>query len=203
MKYQYNKENLSPRGDLRLRLIAKARELLEADGCAPLTLRGVARAVGVSHMAPYRHFKDKDELLAAVAEEGFKELTRRLDNGVKTDQQGVAYVTFGIDNPALYRLMFGEQFTPAGRFPALDVASAEAFARCASIADNNVGDAGQKNTTPYGAWALWACVHGLASLIIDGRILLSADPKRREAEISEILQRSAPSCPSLADASRA
>lgn len=200
---QIDKQDLAPKAGLRPLLIAKARELLEAEGCAALTLRGVARGVNVSHMAPYRHFKDKDELLAAVAEEGFKELTRCLDLGAQTNRQGVAYVTFGIDNPALYRLMFRERFTPAGRFPALDAAGAEAFARCANIISDHVDSAHRKDAAFYPAWALWASVHGLASLIIDGRIRLSADPKLRDAEISAILQSATPSCPTTDAAAKA
>ncbi len=186
---QSDSESTPARADLRARLIRAARALLETQGREELTLRGVARAVGVSHMAPYRRFKDKDDLLAAVAEEGFKELAQRLDTASEGETTGVAYVAFALDNPALYRLMFGAQFTPAGRFPALDAASAQAFAFCADIAGGDANELAQENASPYAAWALWASVHGLASLIIDGRIPLSTDPARRDAEISEILGR--------------
>ena len=71
-----------PREDgegLKARLVASARDLLEREGLEAASLRGAARGAGVSHMAPYRHFKDKDELLAAVAEQGFREMTQFID----------------------------------------------------------------------------------------------------------------------------
>ncbi len=119
---------------LKTRLIVAARDLLEREGLDAATLRATARRAGVSHMAPYRHFKDKDELLAAVAEQGFREMTRFIDaapgEGRARDAAGLAYVSFALDNPALYRLMFGANLSPRARFPGLVAAGGEAFARC-------------------------------------------------------------------------
>src|SRR5262245_40005842 len=65
-------------GDLRRALLEAALELIRAEGQAVLTLREVARRAGVTHAAPYRHFKNKEALLAAVAEEGFRDMTQRM-----------------------------------------------------------------------------------------------------------------------------
>src|ERR1700678_3123762 len=89
-------------GDLSRALVAAGRRILEAEGPAALSLRAVAREAGVSPAAPYHHFKDKSDLLAAVAEEGWHELGDAIAKGrtVATDPRlalheiGVAYVTF-------------------------------------------------------------------------------------------------------------
>lgn len=101
-------------GDLRRALIDAARRLLESEGPNALSLRAVAREAGVSPAAPYHHFKDKSELLDAVAHEGWDLLNelmtqarkREASVGDKLTALGVAYVRFARDNPALYRVMY-------------------------------------------------------------------------------------------------
>ena len=96
-------------GDLRRALIDAARRLLETEGPTALSLRAVAREAGVSPAAPYHHFKDKGELLDAVAHEGWDLLNdlmtaaRANEDSVRTKLTalGVAYVRFARDNPAL------------------------------------------------------------------------------------------------------
>ena len=101
-------------GDLRRALIDAARRILEAEGPSALSLRAVAREAGVSPAAPYHHFKDKGELLDAVAMEGWDMLdvviARAKDQASSPadalDEIGVSYVCFARDNPALYRVMY-------------------------------------------------------------------------------------------------
>lgn len=101
-------------GDLRRALVAAAQRILEAEGPAALSLRAVAREAGVSPAAPYHHFKDKNELLEAVAHEGWNALDAammkaRADAKTPRDRMtalGVGYVCFARDNPALYRVMY-------------------------------------------------------------------------------------------------
>jgi AcrR family transcriptional regulator len=101
-------------GDLSRALVAAGRRILEAEGAAALSLRAVAREAGVSPAAPYHHFKDKCELLDAVADEGWNELGEAIakaraaaaDARLALTEIGVAYVAFARKNPALYRLMY-------------------------------------------------------------------------------------------------
>jgi AcrR family transcriptional regulator len=101
-------------GDLRRALILAAERVLERDGPNALSLRGVAREAGVSAAAPYHHFKDKDELLAAVAHQGFEMLAEAMAKAADAHEDpmrrvnaiGVAYVCFARDNRALYHLMY-------------------------------------------------------------------------------------------------
>ena len=102
-------------GDLRDALVRAARTILEKQGLAALSLRGAARAAGVSPAAPYHHFPDKHSLLDAVAVQGFDALTSAMDKrmakkkdpSARLDASGVGYVVFALENPALFRLMFG------------------------------------------------------------------------------------------------
>lgn len=101
-------------GDLSRALVDAARKILETDGPSALSLRAVAREAGVSPAAPYHHFKDKSELLEAVAHEGWVELDQALskarasteNTSARMTNLGVAYVCFARDNPALYRVMY-------------------------------------------------------------------------------------------------
>ncbi len=101
-------------GDLSRALVDAARKILETDGPAALSLRAVAREAGVSPAAPYHHFKDKAELLEAVAHEGWVELDLALSKARAATEHpsermsnlGVAYVCFARDNPAIYRVMY-------------------------------------------------------------------------------------------------
>jgi AcrR family transcriptional regulator len=101
-------------GDLSRALVEAARRILESQGLTALSLRAVAREAGVSPAAPYHHFKDKDQLLEAVAHEGWTALDAALAQARAEAKNardrltsiGVAYVCFARDNPALYRVMY-------------------------------------------------------------------------------------------------
>lgn len=101
-------------GDLSRALILAGRRILEKEGPAALSLRAVAREAGVSPAAPYHHFKDKGDLLIAVASEGWQELGEAIAKarGAASEPRhgigeiGFAYVTFARKNPNLYRLMY-------------------------------------------------------------------------------------------------
>ncbi len=100
-------------GDLRRALIDVARKVLESEGPSTLSLRAVAREIGVSPAAPYHHFKDKAELLGAISDEGWRSLHARMvqakaeaANRDRLAALGGAYVAFARENPALYRVMY-------------------------------------------------------------------------------------------------
>src|SRR5262245_24493316 len=104
-------------GDLPPALLRAAGKILEKEGVGALSLRELARRAGVSHNAPYRHFPDRDSLLAALAAEGFVELRQELERQGGTDA-GVAYVRFALAHPQRFRLMFGGQVS-YDRYPDL------------------------------------------------------------------------------------
>ncbi len=183
--------------DLKRRLTQAARDILAREGLAGLSLRGAARACGVSHMAPYRHFASKDDLLAAVAAQGFHDLSAALDAAAARSggdlaslELGVAYVLFACDNPSLYRLMFGPTLDPCDRFPELTAAGQAAFARCVAAAralGHDCAPPAEGEPPPPAAAALWAQAHGLSSLAIDRLIPLPDDLARRREFITQVL----------------
>lgn len=159
-------------GNLRPALVAAALERIESHGAEGVTLRAVAAQVGVSHAAPYAHFRDKNALLAAVAAAGFRELHARLRASRKARRRGnalarlgVAYVAFAREHPALYALMFGSDVGQA-RSQELDEASEAAWRELQETVAAEVVPS-QAHSAAVAAWSL---VHGLASLLAAGRI---------------------------------
>ena len=173
-----DRERTYHHGDLRAALVAAALDLLEAGGEAALSLRAVARACGVSAMAPYRHFARKEDLLEAVAARGFADLAARLEaadaaaeGGEALAAQGAAYVTFACRHPALFRLMFMR--------PCRGPVGSEAYRILERRAAALAGPAMGAEDLTLAAWSL---VHGLAALILDRRVPL-------EGEAAEALAR--------------
>lgn len=157
-------------GDLRAALVSAALELLGESDVGAVSLRGVARRAGVSAMAPYRHYPDKEALLAAVAQTGFEGLRVALtlaDSTSPTDEallaQGVAYVQYAMDNPVLFRLMFG----PPRRDTHIDLMASNETAFSVLVrrmAQQTTSAELQSQVLGY-----WSLVHGLAMLILDGQ----------------------------------
>jgi AcrR family transcriptional regulator len=168
-------------GDLRNALVTAAVELVEGSSPEELTLREVSRRVGVNHRAAYRHFKDKTALLAAVAEDGYRALLANMKESLDAARGGdrserlmrlaLAYVTFAIDQPARYRIMFGRRLNEDGRFPALEELVAEAY----ELLTNEV-KAGQTARQLRHVlvrelvFGFWSMVHGFSSLAIVRRL---------------------------------
>lgn len=161
-------------GNLREALIRAALELIATKGPAGFTFAEAARFAGVSPAAPYRHFRDRDELMASVALRGFEQfeaaLARAWDDGrpdafVALDRLGKAYLDFAHAQPAFYSAMF-EAGAPAGVSPALREAGDRAFAVMRAAADKLCVSMPQAQRPPalMVALHLWSTAHGIASL---------------------------------------
>jgi AcrR family transcriptional regulator len=160
-------------GDLRAALIEAGLTLLEARTADDLSLREVARAVGVSATAVYRHFPDKGALMTALAGEGLARLAAAqhaasdaAGGGVAGfSATGAAYVRFALANPALFRLIFANPGSIKLQVHAQeDDAMAFLRANAALLAEGKGGDA------QVIALQAWAIVHGLAMLMLDGHV---------------------------------
>ncbi|MDT5162715.1 MAG: hypothetical protein QOD59_5445 [Mycobacterium sp.] len=158
-------------GDLRAACLRAAMELLEDDGAAGLSVRAVARRAGVSPGAPYRHYADRDALVSAVAAEGYRELAGCLSAAHPSPSTpedlaavAVAYVQFALEHRALFRTMFSDP---------CDGDSSERVAATTAIAEY-VGALVRRafhGVDPDAlSTALWAVVHGLAFLYLDGKL---------------------------------
>jgi AcrR family transcriptional regulator len=166
-------------GNLRRALLDEALATIRAQGVNGLTLREIGARLGVSRTALYRHFADKRALLTAVATEGFRMLRRQLvaawEEGGRGDAaflaMGVAYVRFAVANPSHYRVMFGGVVDPQARDPELAAEAAGAFQALVDALATLQHDAVfQPDDTVLMARYVWALVHGLAILGIDGQL---------------------------------
>ncbi len=160
-------------GDLSRALVDAARRILEAEGPQALSLRAVAREAGVSPAAPYHHFKDKGELLKAIAHEGWDQLGEQmrqaLDEAKTADERrtsmGLAYVKFAQANPALYRVM-GDVNRSYDDHDSKDMKDDESSAYSfvhRSIAAGSHGQASPLDVE-LATIAAWCAAHGLAEL---------------------------------------
>ena len=177
-------------GDLKASLIKAANDILQREGAEALSLRAIAAEVGVSHMAPYAHFKNKQELLKGVVEAGFVKMATSMECCVENSDAeplppmelvlayGASYLEFAMANPQLYRLMLGQVETQ-GRKSKSDKSGDDeitssftensnrpfvllraAFAQL----DNN------EDKVKARALGAWSMVHGMAALMLEGHI---------------------------------
>ena len=156
-------------GNLPVALQTAAREILNENGLHAVGLRETARRVGVSATAAYRHFTNKEDLLASVAADGFHELAAAMQSATRGAnplvQGGLAYIEFANQNPGLFRLMFGPLLAERAKYPALQAASAGVEAMLV----RGVTDLDPRPLHDnQAAMAAWGLVHGLAHLIVDG-----------------------------------
>jgi AcrR family transcriptional regulator len=184
-------------GDLRRTIVAAAVELVRETQSVEFSIRELARRAGVSHNAPYKHFADKRELLAAVSAQGFEMLAARMaaaGNVRSSPRKRITsmardYVRQGIENPALYRLMFGGYLTgPDDERPAVERAAA--FTTRALLADaisngalgEPIANTVRNERKIDGAILVyWSLLHGLTLLLIDRLV----GPTEKADELSE------------------
>ncbi|MDF3308812.1 TetR/AcrR family transcriptional regulator [Rhodococcus sp. T2V] len=183
-------------GDLPSALVRAAMDLLEEDGASELSLRAAARRAGVSTAAPYRHFADRTALVSAVAAVGYRELAEHLaaahpapTTAEDLTAVAIAYVQFALTRPGLFRVMFAEPCDPN---------SPERVAAASAITEylTSVVRQAVPNSDPDGmATAMWALVHGLAFLHLDGKFEASPDKAvadRVRAAVNAVLGASTP-----------
>ncbi len=175
-------------GNLREALINAALELIAAKGPFGFTVAEAARSAGVSPAAPYRHFRDRDELIADVARRGFirfeAELERAWNNGLPDpfaafERVGKAYLAFARAEPAYYSAMF-EAGIPLESYPDLLQAGERAFAILRKAAEALSARLPPEKRPPALMMGLhiWALSHGIASLFARG------DAARRRVPMS-------------------
>ena len=181
MTQDANTVNMAQRGyhhgDLRAALIAEGLRLLAARDADSLSLREVARGVGVSATSVYRHFPDKDALMTALAVEGLKQLGQAQvdasaaagDDAAGFAATGRIYVRFALDHPALFRLIFASPALSAADRKDATLAGDLLQANALRVAAKDGGEAGIR------AVQAWAQVHGLAMLMLDGQIPVDQD----------------------------
>ena len=168
-------------GNLKPALLEAALELIRKSGASAFTLREVARRAGVSHNAPYRHFRDKEDLLAALAAEGFDRLTEAMKQAAEPASgamerfraSGRGYVDFALRNPQHFTVMFEIPWR-FDLYPDTQAAGQRAFGTLV----RHVGECQAVGLLPEGdplpyALLAWSMVHGVAKLATSGRLPLA------------------------------
>jgi AcrR family transcriptional regulator len=177
--------NAYQHGDLRNALIQAGLKLLAEGGVGALSLRAAAELAGVSHAAPYRHFRDKSELVGAIAEEGYRLLTRNMREAMaragstelwtRLCAAGHGYVAFAIAHPAHFRTVFGGFVSPDGEHsklsPGLREAGDEAYRVMRDLIEEGVRTGALRSGDPDQlSLAAWTMIHGLSMLTIEGQL---------------------------------
>ena len=166
-------------GNLRPALLEEALRTIQADGVEHLTLRKVGERLGVSRTALYRHFSDKQALLAVVAREGFRmlrlTLTTAWDEHGRSrkgfEAMGIAYVQFAVAHPSHYRVMFGRFVESCSKDTELVQEASAAFQVLVdSLAEQREAGLVRGDDLLTMARFVWSVVHGIAMLVIDGQL---------------------------------
>ena len=181
-------------GDLRRALLDEALRTIQTAGVEHLTLRTVGERLGVSRSALYRHFTDKQSLLATVGTEGFRTLRQALGDAWERSGRGRvgfeamarAYVQFAVANPSHYRVMFGGFIESAAKDEHFIAEAKAAFQVLvdALIEQQSAGDI-RRDDPVLMARFLWALVHGTAMLVIDGQLPETAQRGAFEQYLAE------------------
>lgn len=164
-------------GNLRSALLNTALEQLETTGADALSLRAIARSIGVSQTAPYRHFEDKNELLTALATRGYQDLIQALRQagqgaGDTPEAQMRAfahcYVQYAREHRELFKLMFGPSLEPAGTKSELHDVTLATFNLVRKIVHKSIESGSMIDAdVDYLSNAAWSSIYGLALLQID------------------------------------
>ncbi len=182
----------SGKDDVRAGILRASLELMNEGGLGALSMREVARRAGVSHQAPYHYFQDREAILAELAGEGFEQLYDYMvsaiglarDRASKNRAMGEAYVRFALNNPEVFRLMFRCEMVDLSRYP-----DAKAKAdRCFNVpvevlgASGTSADKSNPDLTPV--IATWSMAHGLATLLLEGKLGQSLGETNDQREIA-------------------
>jgi AcrR family transcriptional regulator len=165
-------------GDLRAALLEAADSMLDEADAGAISLREVARRAGVSATATYRHFQDKQALLAALAAKGFMDFGYAIQEAVKDADDplvaiGKAYVRFALARPGRFRVMYGPAIADRSKHPELQ----EVLKKIQHGFGERVAERKDPGEEPsVTTLRLWCMVHGLSQLLLDG-MLQGQDPE--------------------------
>jgi AcrR family transcriptional regulator len=164
-------------GNLRESLIKLGITHLDEKGAENISLRALAREIGVSQTAPYRHFEDKNQLLSAIAINGFEHMANKIAEAIEGLEQqppqylkamARAYILFSLENTEVFKLMFGPILGDRKSYPALLAAGRHSFKLIEKSlqvgVDNGIFSIADITIT---ANSIWASIHGVASLMQD------------------------------------
>ncbi len=181
-------------GDLPAALVDATLELIAEQGTRGFSVVEVARRTGVSTSAPYRHFADRDELLAAAAIRGYEELRSRFETALANASQPAdqlaavasAYVRFAAERSAMFDVLFGAGLDKT-RYPALGEAAEATLTLVSDVAARLAPD-GDPELALQLVWAIASVAHGHAALQLDGDDPVTAVEQRAAAATRALLR---------------
>lgn len=161
--------------NLREEIVREAHAIIENEGLERLSMREVARRLGVSHQAPYKHFASREHILAEIIGRAFAAFADHLDRGPRTgtahadmDQMGKAYLGYALQHPLNYRLMFGTPLPDPAQHPDMMAKARHAFHLLEDAIARLHREAGRvpaPQTVQLDALYVWATLHGLAGIV--------------------------------------
>jgi AcrR family transcriptional regulator len=164
--------------DVRAGILQASLALMNEGGLGALSMREVARRAGVSHQAPYHYFADREAILAELAGDGFDQLYDYMvsaiglarDKTSKNRAMGEAYIRFALNHPELFRLMFRNEMCDLTRYPEAKAKAEKCFNVVIEVLDahGHASDKANPDLTPV--IASWAAAHGLATLLLEGKL---------------------------------
>ena len=178
--------------DLREACIEEALKIIEASGVENLSMREVSRRLGVSHQAPYKHFPSRDHILAEVVRQAFEDFASHLHENALTGNthvdlaaMGRAYLSFALEHPLQYRLMFGTPLPNPADHPEMMESAKQAFSLLRDCLAALAGD--DPHQAELDALFVWSTLHGFASIMQTdavAKLQLPEDVLHRAAEHS-------------------
>ena len=187
---QSKPDNTYHHGDLRRALVEAAMAVVERGGIETVSLSAIAKALGVSQPAPYRHFADRDALLTEVVREGFelfaaalKAAPKRAKGHEALSRMAQAYLRFGLDHPGLYKAMFASHLLPQARDGvALQATASASFALLVDAIAAPDPERAQRI-----ALRIWASLHGIVMLQNQGMLQDRLVPIKLEQLVDDVL----------------
>lgn len=172
-------------GNLKESLVETALEMIDKEGLESVTLRDLAQRLGTSRTAIYRHFDSKEALILGVIQKGYEQLDlmftpifedTALSVAVRFERMGQAYLDFAIEHPNLYRLLFGDKYRQE-REEICDYKDENQatglYALIGLLLEAQEEGIIARENPMIQAATVWASIHGLASLLIDGHLMMS------------------------------
>jgi AcrR family transcriptional regulator len=182
--------------DSRERILKAAVELMTKEGLAALSMREVARRAGLSHQAPYHYFENREAILAAIAEEGFKKFNAALESAAGSNAvarliaAGRAYIGFALSHPAHFQVMFRPELVNLDKYPSTLAEASRGFAILQSLIDGVVKEKFLPASRADGMVILaWSFVQGLSGLLLEGPLArMAGDDLKSNEEIESALR---------------
>jgi AcrR family transcriptional regulator len=199
---------MTVKDDVRSEILKASLDLMNTDGLGALSMREVARRAGVSHQAPYHYFEDREAILAELASNGFDQLYDYMvsalgharDRAGKYRAIGHAYIRFALNNPEIFKLMFRCEMVDLSRYPyAKDKADRTFRVLVETVSSpETIIDKSSPEMAPV--IAAWAMAHGLATLLLEGKLTIAFGDTRdqREAAANRVIDYFAQSFAALA-----